>query len=285
MSLDLLFYEPADGPATPDDALAAALEAEVGIELDPEQDGGYRPWHWRDPRTGARCEGDLGRLPLEDDPIHPDKAYEGWRRVPLVIHLPLAVAHWHCVEAGNLCQRLLDRLDEVAVLNTEDEGGEDAEPGPGPLDRVRLLTTWEQLHVAQTAGREDCWRMDRRASLALWRYRREQAGGREAHPELCWPGALALLHEGAAHSATFWMDPTQDLALPPVELVVVRHADGSAGVMPADRLRAAAGGGTTLDYAAATTIPSSPAVVELFTVGDLDPVEAYRALDDLEWSD
>ena len=171
------------------------------------------------------------------------------------------------------------------MLNTEDTGEDAEQEGPGPLDRIRLLATWEQLHAAQTAGRDDCWRMDRRSSLALWRYRREQAGGREAHPELCWPGALALLDDGVARSATFWMDGGQDLALPPVELVVVRRGEGDTGVLDADRVRVAAGGGTTLDYAAATRIPATPAVRELFASGDLTPVERFRALDDSEWSD
>lgn len=284
MSLTLLFYDPETGPPTPIAALEAALEDEPGGELGAPQAGGYRPWRWRDPRTGAICDGDLGLPPLEQDHQHADKGYPGWRRLPLAIHLPLAVPHWHCVEAGNLCQRLLDRLDQVAVLNTEDTAQTSEQEGPGPLDRIRLLAAWEALHLAQTGGRSDCWRMDRRASLAVWRYRREQAQGREAHPELCWPGALALLDGGVARSATFWMDPGQDLALPPVELVVLRRGE-TTGVLPAERLRAAARGGTTLDYGAATRIPSTEAVRELFASGELAPVERFRALDDQEWSD
>ena len=52
-----------------------------------------------------------------------------------------------------------------------------------------------------------------------------------------------------------------------------------------EAVRAAAGGGTTLDYGAATKIPSSEAVRALFASGEVTPVERFRALDDLEWSD
>ena len=283
MALTVLFYQPEAEPDLPRDEIEAALGAELGLELGHEQVPGYQPWRWRDPRTGAICDGDLGQPPLEEDTLHPETSYDGWRAVGLAVHIPVPVAHWHCVEAANLIQRLMDRLPGCVVLDTEDTGAEEAR-GPGDLDRVRLLASWEQLHAAQTAGRRNCWRMDRHASLAVWRYRREQAQGRAAHPELTWPGALAVLDGDLPRSATFWVSPEQDLALPPVELVVVHRGD-ETGVITANQLRAAVSGGTTLEYGAATRIAATPAVRELFASTELTPVERYRALDDQEWTD
>lgn len=283
MSLDLLFFEPADDPPTDLDDIVAALAAEPGVEL--HGAGDYRPWRWRDPHTGAVCTGDCGTPPLEDDDTHPDKQYPGWRALPLALHIPLGVAHWHCVECGNLCDRLLAALPGSALLNTEDEGAEGDAVEPGPLDRIRLLATWEQLHAAQSAGRADCWRMPRRASLALWRYRRECARGRREHPDLVWPGALALLEDTTARSATFWADPDIDLALPPVELLVLRRGDDAPGVLPAAELIAAAGGGTSLGCGAATRIDATAATRALFAEAELLPADRFRALDDQEWSD
>ncbi|MDA3961100.1 MAG: hypothetical protein PF961_09940 [Planctomycetota bacterium] len=283
MSLELLFYEPEGDAPTQFDDIATVLAAELGCEL-PDH-GDYRPWRWRDPRTGSVCQGDLGTAPLEQDQTHDDKGYAGWRRVPLNLQIPLGVAHWQCVECGNLCDRLLKALPGTAVLNVEDGGDGDEDMAPGPLDRIRLLATWEQLHIAQCAGRDDVWRMDRRSSLALWRYRREIEQGRGEQADLTWPGALALLDGSTARSATFWADPSADLALPPVELLVIRRPNGDTGVLPADDLIAAAKGGTTLGSGAATRIASSEATRSLFAEANLLPAERFRALDDQEWSD
>ncbi|MFW5752498.1 MAG: hypothetical protein ACOCYV_00460 [Planctomycetota bacterium] len=284
MNLDLLFYEPETvEPPTSSSQVEDALSAEVGMVFGRRQ-GAYLPFAWCDPASRARCTGDIGNPPLEEDTINPPTAYPGWRAVPLALHLPLATPHWHCVEALGLVARLLDRLPGLQVLNTEDTIGANDEPGPGPLDRTGVLATWEQLHYAQTADRSDLHRLDRAASLALWRYRRERHAASERHPELHWPEATVLLHADRARTAALWADPAADFALPPVELLVVRR-DAETGLLPADELCAAASGGTPLELSAAIAIHSSPAVRALHAGSRLLNATRVRMLADGDWSD
>lgn len=285
MTQTLLFYEREDDPPTPFDAIEEALAAE-GCELGGAPGAAYRPFHRLDPETGVACAGDLGPPPIEEDHLHPPRTYPGFRSVELALHIPLAVPHWHCVEIGAFVERLVDRLPRLLVLDTErTRRGEDGEEGPGPLDRVALLASWEQLHVAHTAGRSDCWRMERHRSIALWRYRRERADGRRAHPDHAWPAALALLDGESARSACLWLDPAQPLALPPVELLVVRRGEHGAGVLPADELLVAARGGRPLGIGGAVAIEPTATVRDLHARAQLMPSERFRSLGDQEWCD
>ena len=197
MTLRLLAFERADEAPTPLDDIVNAFSDEVGCSIDGHDGASYRPWRWRDPATGAQCFGDIGLPPLEADPMSRERDYPGWRPISLEIQIPIGIAHWHCVESSRLIERVLARLPGAAILNCEDTGD-----GPGPIDRVAILASWEQLHTAHIAGRSDCWRMDRHESLAVWRYRAECTKGRETHPELLWPGALALLDDTRACSAS-----------------------------------------------------------------------------------
>lgn len=281
---DWLFYEPAAEPPTPVGDLEDALAA-LGAELDGAPGAAYRPGCWRDPATGAWTLFDLGEPPLEGDELHPPTAYPGWRPLPLVAHLPLGCPHWVAVEGLAFLERLIARLPQVHALDCEDtRAEEDGEPGPFAFQRARALLSWERQHSAQVAGDSRLARMDRRASVALWRYRRERAAGAAARPDLRWPEALALLEDGAARSAALWEDPTRPLALPPVELVVVPRADG-AGVLPADEVLAAAGGGETLPHGLARAVPGGGRLADLHARAHLLPAQRFRALGDGDWTD
>ncbi len=278
----LLFYERDDAPPTTRDELEHALEL-PGVELGGEPGGAYRPGRWRDAASGAWCHLDLGESPLEADEMHPSTRYIGWREVALTAQIPLSGAHWRCVEALAFVARLLARLPEVAVLDTEDtRETPDGEPGPFALARPRALASWERLHGVHHASRPTP-RMDRTASLALWRYRRERAAGRAAHPGLAWPDALVLADGDAARSACLWSDPALPLALPPVELVVVRRAE-DPGVLPADEV-ATAGSAKPLNQGLAAALAADARLVDLFRRARLMPAARFRALDDDDWSD
>lgn len=281
MPLNLLFFvrDAVEPPGF--EALADALTCEPGLTLD--GNGVYAQIEWRHPDTRASCVGDLGTPPVEADTLHPPRRYDGWREAGLVLHLPLAVPHWHCVETMGLIERLCARLPGLALLDTEDTATADGE-GPGPLSRPRLLASWERQHADQTSGLEALPRMDRHASIALWRYRRERLEGRRRHDGLDWPEALVLDDGGTARSACLWPDPEQPLALPPVELAVLLRPD-SAGVLPTDEVLAAAGGGTPLGLAAAVFLAPSPALTDLFLNAHPLPADRFKALGDDDWSD
>ena len=279
--VSLLFYEPVhDGPALGFPDLAEALD-QPGVEL--HGDDAYRSGRWRDPETGASCQIDLGRPPIEEDHLHPPRAYDGWREVGLNVNIPLAGPHWLCVEALQWVESLLARLPTLRALDTEDTRQDHGE-GPGPWSRPRALANWERLHQVQQEGRTDLWRMARLPSVCLWRYRRERAKGRAAITDLQWPDALVLLdqEERCARSAVLWRDPTQALALPPVELVVIPRGNAT-GVVAAEQVSALGGG--PLPFAQAQRMEPTPATAALFNDAALLPATRFKALGDHDWSD
>jgi len=283
--LTLLFYEPADGPATPLGDVEHALRSEPGLDLLPLCGAEHAAGRWHDPATGAACVVDLGAAPLELDPLHPPTRYAGWRELHLALHLPLAVPHWHCVETLHLVERLTGRLPEVRALDSEDtRESDETDAGPFTWNRLRVLANWEHLAGSHRQGRQSQQVMERLASVALWRYRRERAVGSRRHPGLVWPEALVLADDGSARSAVLWSDPTRPFALPPVELVVVRRAVG-AGVLPADEVLTAAGGGTALDAGQAVALAPTAALVDLHARARLLPAERFKALGDGDWVD
>jgi hypothetical protein len=279
--VSLLFYEPVtDGPALDHEELAAALD-QPGVEL--SGDATYRSGRWRDVETGATCQIDLGHPPIEEDHLHPPKAYDGWREVGLAIHIPLSGPHWLCVEALQWVEGLLARLPTLRALDTEDTRQEQGD-GPGAWSRPRALANWERLHQVQQEGRTDLWRMARLASVCLWRYRRERAQARAAITDLQWPDALVLLdtQDRCARSAVLWRDPERAIALPPVELVVVPR-DGATGVMPAEELSRL--GGEALPLAQAQRLAPTRETADLFARAPLMPATRFKALGDYDWSD
>lgn len=281
----LLFYAPAGEPPVPTEDLGTILAGFPEVELGAPTPG-YRPARWRDHDTGASCQIDLGEPQLEgEEDVDPPAVYTGWQPLPLAVHVPLAGPHWFAVEALRFVEALLGRLPGARALDTEDTRFDDAaDPGPFPWNRLRALAGWEQQQRAQEEGHTDLVRMERHASLALWRYRRERRRGLAAHAGLAWPEALALRDGNVARSAALWLDPSRPLALPPVELVVVRRAEG-AGVIPADEVATAAGGGQPLVEGGARALAPSPRLADLHARALLLPASRFTALADGDWVD
>jgi hypothetical protein len=281
--LTLLFYVPlADGPPLDRHTLEEALEL-PGVELDGARGDAYRPGRWRDAATGATAVIDLGTPPLEEDHLHPPRAYDGWRPAELTMQIPVTGPHWLAVECLQFAEAVLARLPDLRALDTEDIRQDHGE-GPGPWSRPRALASWERQHQQHQLGRTDQRRMARLASVCLWRYRRERSAGLLRYPELAWPEALVLLDQelGVPRTAALWQDPGRALALPPVELLVVQRA-GGAGVLPAEQL--AALGAEPLPVAQAARIPVGEGPRGLASGAPLLPVARFRALADHDWSD
>jgi hypothetical protein len=127
--------------------------------------------------------------------------------------------------------------------------------------------------------------MARLASVCLWRYRRERHLGLERHPQLRWPEALVLLDAdtGAVRSACFWDDAAADLALPPVDLLIVRRAGGT-GIIDSAALQQA-GAPVALDCAGAAAVVANQATRHLHATVDLLATARFQALDDADWTD
>jgi|GEM_PF-2573692 hypothetical protein len=284
--VSLLFYEStADaGPTVTRDGLEDHLAAAPGVELDGAWRAAYRSGRWRDPATGASCTIDLGNPPIDDDPLHPPRTYDGWREAGLTIGIPLSGPHWLCVEALQFVEAILHHLPHLRALDSEDTERGTAE-GPGTWNRPRVLASWERQHAVQYLGRTDAWRMNRLSSVCVWRYRRERAAGSRDHPALQWPEALALLDNDGpvVRSGAFWHDPSVPLALPPVEVLVIAHGPRSGVLIAADLALAA--NPTPLSLANAAVIEPSAATLAVFTHGVLLPISRFRALGDLDWSD
>ena len=73
--------------------------------------------------------------------------------------------------------------------------------------------------------------MERRSSLALWRYRKEQAAAAKEFSAFTWPQAMVLGQGERALSTALWADPSQPMALPKVDYVVLQRADAT-GLYP-----------------------------------------------------
>lgn len=279
-----LFYERDDEVPTHRDDLDATLES-LGVEFDVGPGAEYRPGRWLDPHTGAQLVIDRGEAPLEHDQLHPPTAYAGWRPLGLTVHLPLIAPHWQAVEGLRWLERALAALPQIAVLDCEDNRRDDESgPGPFPFERLRALASWERQHVAHTAGRSDVPRLERRASLALWRYRQERAAGRLAHPDVHWPEALVLSEGATAISVALWADPQRALALPPVSFVVLPRAGGS-GLLPIDEVLTVANDGEALGHGLARAIQPTAALSDLHQRAHLVAASRFAACADGEWSD
>lgn len=285
MALTLIAYGPAhaEQPVTIDD-LAAALANQDGLEFDADDGADYRPWRWHDPECGARCVGDLGVSPLVNDPVHPDRDYDGWTPAGLVVHIPLAGPHWIADASLRMVARLSAAIPSLAWLDTEDTKRSEDDEGPTALDPERVMASWTEQRAAVAEGRNDP-QMPREQSERLYGYRRAVGPARREHPELRWPGAMVLADGDQARPTCIWLDCEQDIALPPVDLVVIRRSERDTGVIPADELRTAAGATTPLLDGLATLITMNDATRSLFENSELWPIDRFEALDDVEWSD
>ena len=282
--LTILFYESDQQAATSVAELGDYLEAIPGLVFEARAGSAYRPARWRDPATGARALWDLGQPALkaaEFEPGADDKirTYSGWRQLQLALHIPLAGPHWHAVVALAVVDRLRQLAPQLMALDTEDDRLDaESDAGPYAWDRPRVIANWEALRAVQVADLA-LPRLERRASVALWRYRVERAAGRKAHAAYHWPEALTLLDQstGAVRTACLWSASDEAFALPPVELVVMR-----GGVVPADELRLLAGATV---QGGAQLIDPTPAVTAFYTGARPLPAERFKALGDEDWQD
>jgi hypothetical protein len=284
--LTLLFYQPtsAEGPRTTLADVEAALCTLPGVSLDGSIGAAYRPGRWHSDSSGARCTIDLGAAPLPGDPLHPPRAYDGWNELALCMHIPLSGPHWLCVETLQLVESLLSALPDLQALDTEDVHSGD-QPGPHGWNRARVLASWERQHAAQHAGRSDAWRMNRLASVCMWRYRRERAEGVRRYGHWHWPDVVSLLdlETHCVRSAAFWQDPAATLVLPPVELLIVRRGAHTGVLVAADL--AAFAKPDALPIASAASIPASAALSSWLAAAPVLPTTRFRAVDDYDWSD
>jgi hypothetical protein len=202
------------------------------------------------------------------------------------VQIPLAGPHWFCVEALRVVEALLAAFPEWRALDVEDVVEDEASrPGPFPWDRPRVIASWEKLRAIQLESLGTVPRMHRRASIALWRYRRERAQGRARHPGHAWPDGAALLEtaSGAARSAALWLDPTKPFALPPVELLVLRTG-GEPRVVSADQAATLCGAGEP-DPTGTRLVEPGAAVDRFIAEAQARPASEYRALGDEDWAD
>ena len=245
--------------------------------------------------TKASIDIDIGRAPLvppgavknptaDDDPHAEPKEYEGWQACEITFHLPLNGPHWYAVEIAIWLEKLLTGLSGCGILLSEDVGIE-GEPGygPGAVDRPRLLACWEGCHGEQTASLA-IPRMDRCSSLALWRYRKEQAHTASEFPDLFWPQALVLGEAERAISTAVWHDPKQNMALPDIDYVVIQR-ENEAGLVPSDEVRALCSNADELGRSGTIALISDHKVQHFYANSKLISAAAFGALHDLDWSD
>lgn len=285
MSFCLLFYQPVAAPDLSFDDLCQALAQEPGMDVGGAAGDAYRPLDWTHPTTGARVIGDAGSPPLAEDDLHPPTTYDGWQAIPLSFTVSLTVPHWHCVEIGRMVERLLTRLPDVTVLNTEDTQRSDDpdDVGPAAFDRTRLLACWEQLHAAQVSLTDQQPVMARTSSVALWRYRSERTAGAAEYDSLRWPEALVLSDGGSAHSAVIWPATDGPWALPPVEVVIFPD-EHPPQVRPVTDLLAQIDG-DVLGYGGAVRVPDISVGQRVLATGDALQLDRYRAVADGDWLD
>ena len=274
-----LFYTPEDQRAYVASDIAEALESFEGFVWQGDWQERYRNGVWTDPATAAACQIDIGHVEFDSDEAAEEKQYDGWTRNPVAVHIPLSVPHWHCVESLRFIEELCLTLPGLSVLDTEDVGDEQREPGPRVINRLDSLAEWEQLHIAQTADREDCYRMSRVSSVAMWRYRRAT---RELDEE--WPMALVLLDKDIARSAVVWDEPIDYLIVPPVELAVLKTETHTI-VMSVEELISRANHVNNLDCAGAVKIPIDDEFEDIIENCVKMDVSRFKFLADGEWSD
>ena len=274
-----LFYTQQDQRAYVASDIVEGLESFDGFVWQGEWQNRYRNGTWTDPATGAMCHIDVGELEFDSDEVKAEKTYEGWTRNPLSVQIPLSVPHWHCVECLRFIEEYCQTLPGLFVLDTEDVGDEERDPGPRTIHRLESLAEWEQLHTAQTAEREDCYRMSRVSSVAMWRYRRATY---ELDEE--WPMALVLLDKDIARSAVVWDEPEDYLIVPPVELAVLKTETHTI-VMSVEELISRAEHVNNLDCAGAVKIPIDDDFEDIIGNCVKMDVSRFKFLADGEWSD
>lgn len=283
--LTLLLFRPEGGDVPTPDEIADAITAIPGVDLSGDSASSYRAGGWRDSDTGAGCLIDVGDPPLEHDHIHPPRAYAGWLPAGVSVQVPLVGPHWFCVEAMRVPEAILAAFPEWRALDTEDITHDaESEAGPFDWDRTRVITSWERQRAVQITGVAGLARMSRTSSVALWRYRRERRLGRETHRGHAWPDGSVLRDRatGAARSAALWLDPKRPFAAPPVELIVLKRADGAV-VVPGEAVAAIPG--TLAEMAGARLIDPSRAVDAIWNGTGVLPASGFVGLGDEDWVD
>lgn len=279
----LIYFQGGDDRRLDTGDIVECLESLPGMRLDGRTGDAYRQGEWRDEATGARFVCDVGEPPLEEDPMHPPTAYDGWRPIGLTVHLPLAGPHWQAVEVLRALEQVNPLLPGCLALDTEDTIANDGEaPGPFAWNRPRLLVSWERQRDQRVEGLATMPRMDRGDSVLMWRYRRERALAAAAHPGRTWAGIFALLDRetGAARSAVVCADPRVAMALPPVDLIAVAGGD-APGVIESEHLAGLAGAAGI----AAARLPDAPAMVRALANAPRLAIARFAALDDADWRD
>jgi len=280
--LTLLCFAP-EGVGLDQAAIGRRLAEDPAVTLEGEPGDRYRPGAWRDPFLGTRAEIDWGDPPLGggDEATLAERRYPDWQTVPLRFQVPLTGAHWRVLAFLRWLEGFLAEVPGLAVLDTEDVQAE-GEVGPGPLDRERVLASWKRLRDNFDAGRHDLVRLDPERSRALWRYLEERRDASDADPARVWPTVVVIAtDDGAARLGCLWRDPSQPLALPPVDLVVVTR-DDEPGLIPADEVCTAAGdpprspGGTRM-------LDPSPALEHLHRGAHLVDPAGWRLCGDGDW--
>jgi hypothetical protein len=269
-------------------ALEDAL-SRIDIEWEAPVTAAYRPGRWRDVATGANFVVDLGEPELTsmdaaaDDP---PTAYTGWRPLPLTIQIPLHGPHWLAVEALGAVERILLAAPWLRLLDSEDTREHDnADTGPFPFDKPRLILSWERQREAHLAGRS-VPTLARSASVALWRYRKERAALQAAHPTISLPEANVLLDRatGEATSACVLPISSTTLLIPPVQILVAVGFGPTPQVIPADALKDR----VELGPVGTAWIEPRPLQVVLEAHRQVDavfPVGRFAALTDADWRD
>jgi len=284
--LTLLFFRPAGSPEPGLLEVAGALTGIPGIAWEGQPTDGYRSGRWVDPEgTGASCLIDCGEPDLEQDSMHPPRAYAGWHPLPLAVNIPLFGPHWFCVEAVRMVERILAHDGDWRAMDVEDILAEPgAEPGPFPLDRLRVTASWERQRAIRNVTLTGIPVMDRGVSVSLWRYRRESTRAAQLHDQHGYPRGLALLEKasGRARSAAIWLDPTRLLAIPPVELLVLPGQP--IRVVDADEAASALHAGSA-GMAGARLLPHLDGVSPYLAQATGRPAAHFGALDDHDWAD
>ncbi len=273
-----LFFTPENDVLYGTEDICNVLEQCPGFAWDGHWQQGYRSGFWADVYTHARCSVDVGQADFNHDDAHNETTYDGWQLNPIQVKIPLSSPHWHCVESLRFVETMLSQLPHMFILDTEDTASPEVE-GPAPLDRMRALASWEQLHLSQTEGVSDYHRMERVNSIALWRYRRAIGEGNKE-----WPQALVLLDKDVARSAVIWDEPEEEIIVPPVELAVLK-TDYNTSVISVEELISRAAHVNNLDCAGAVKIPIGEDFKSVIAQCVKMDVSRFKFLTDDEWSD
>lgn len=232
-----------------------------------------------DPVLGGRLIIDMGKPDLEQvgggsQASRPEKAYEGWTRLAVSAHLPLSTPRWRALAALELLRPLLNRHPHIGILDSEDTITAEGIEGPGIFDPTRILLSWEKLAGAFFQYRGAAL-VSARQSEALQSYLAAKAEGKITHPDLCWGEPAVLSRDGAVKIAILWSHPSQTLALPEVDVVVVPRPDG-ASLLDAS---------TLLSQSSTADLPGNCRRLAPQAPRLGGPLTGWRLLVDGEWTD